>query len=203
MIRVALTKGRLGHDAMSVFKKLNLKKPIDLDSRQLVFSDESFEFILLKPIDVITYVDQGICDLGVLGSDVIMEDHREVYELKDLKFGRCKLVIAGLKGGPDIMSKEPLRVATKYPRIAKSYFMQVGKDIEVVPLKGSVELAPVVGLADCIVDIVESGATLRANNLEVIEDMYDVSARLICNDGSYRFNQKEFVRLLGLIGGKS
>lgn len=195
MLRVGLAKGRLCESAIESFKKLNLNEVIDVKSRRLVFKDEEnqVEYILLKPSDVVTYVENGVCDLGVVGSDVIMERDEMVYELADLKFGKCKFSIATLKDATDIMALDVIRVATKYPKVAKKYFDEMGKLIEIIKLNGSVELAPIVGLADCIVDIVETGNTLRANNLEVVEDMFDVSARLICNSISYRFYKPTLV----------
>lgn len=189
MIRIGVAKGRLCESAIKSFKKLKLNDVIDLKSRQLVFRDEEnqVEYVLLKPSDVVTYVENGVCDLGVVGSDVIMERDEKVYELADLEFGRCKFSIATMREAEDIMTLDNLRVATKYPNVARNYFDEMGKSIEIIPLNGSVELAPVVGLSDCIVDIVETGNTLKANNLIVVEDMYDVSARLICNSISYRF----------------
>jgi ATP phosphoribosyltransferase len=195
MLRVGLAKGRLCESAIESFKKLNLNEVIDVKSRRLVFKDEDnqVEYILLKPSDVVTYVENGVCDLGVVGSDVIMERDEMVYELADLKFGKCKFSIATLKDSTDVMALDVIRVATKYPKVAKRYFNELGKTIEIIPLNGSVELAPIVGLSDCIVDIVETGNTLRANNLEVVEDMFDVSARLICNSISYRFHKPTLV----------
>lgn len=195
MLRVGLAKGRLCKAAMDSFKKLNLNEVIDLDSRKLVFMDDEnqIEYILLKPSDVVTYVENGVCDLGVVGSDVIMEREEMVYELADLKFGKCKFSIAVKKNQENIMNLERIRVATKYPNVARKYFNELGKEIDIIPLNGSVELAPIVGLSDCIVDIVETGSTLKANDLVVVEDMHEVSARLICNSISYRFHKTTLV----------
>ncbi len=195
MIRVGLAKGRLCESAMKSFEKMNLKQVIDLNSRKLVFHDKEneVEYILLKPSDVVTYVENGVCDLGVVGSDVIMERDEMVYELADLGFGKCKFSIATLKDNEKVLEQNFIKVATKYPNVAKKYFSNMGKEIEIISLNGSVELAPIVGLADCIVDIVETGSTLKANNLVVVEDMHLVSARLICNSVSYRFNKPTLV----------
>jgi len=189
MIRIGLAKGRLCESAIESFRKLKFNEVIDLKSRRLVFRDDEnqVEYILLKPSDVVTYVENGVCDLGVVGSDVIMEREETVYELADLDFGKCKFSIATMRNADDIMAMDSIRVATKYPNVARNYFKEIGKEIEIIPLNGSVELAPLVGLSDCIVDIVETGSTLKANNLVIVEDMYDVSARLICNSISYRF----------------
>lgn len=205
MIRVGLAKGRLCESAMKSFEKMNLKQVIDLKSRKLVFLDEEndVEYILLKPSDVVTYVENGVCDLGVVGSDVIMESDELVYELADLEFGKCKFSIATLKDNEKIMDSDYIKVATKYPNVAKKYFSDMGKEIEIIPLNGSVELAPIVGLSDCIVDIVETGSTLKANNLVVVEDMYEISARLICNSVSYRFNKITLVEWVKALKGVS
>lgn len=198
MIRIALAKGRLSEKAAEKLKEIGIGKVIDLKSRKLVFTDleNQIEYMLLKPSDVVTYVENGIADLGVVGSDVIMEKNQEVYELYDLGFGKCKFSVAILEGTKNLMDKSSLKVATKYPLIAKRYFQEKNKEIKIIPLGGSVELAPVVGLADCIVDLVETGGTLKANNLVVIEDMFKVSARLICNKVSYRFYKSEVVDIV-------
>lgn len=197
-MRIALAKGRLGEKATQLFKEIGLAKGLDLKSRKLVFKDRDrdIEYILLKPSDVVTYVENGVADLGVVGSDVIMEREEEVYELFDLGFGKCKFSIASKKGESDFLNNKLVRVATKYPRVARKYFESINKSIEIIPLNGSVELAPLVGLSDCIVDIVETGNTLRANDLEVLEDMYQVSARLICNKVSYRFYKEEIYEIV-------
>lgn len=194
MLRIGLAKGRLGKAAIKKFEAIEIGEVVDLNSRKLVFTDKKnqVEFILLKPSDVITYVENGVCDLGVVGSDVIMERDELVYELADLGFAKCKFSIAALSS-VDVMSLNPIRVATKYPNVARRYFKDMNKDIEVISLNGSVELAPLVGLADCIVDIVETGSTLKANNLNIVEDMHEVSARLICNSISYQFNKPRFI----------
>lgn len=197
-MRIALAKGRLSEQATEKFKAIGMAECLDLASRKLVFKDteKDIEYMLLKPSDVITYVENGVADLGVVGSDVIMERDEEVYELFDLGFGQCKFSIASKKGNSDFLDQQIIRVATKYPKVAKTYFDSLNKPIEIIPLNGSVELAPLVGLSDCIVDIVETGNTLRANDLEVLEDMYNVSARLICNKVSYRFFKEEIFEII-------
>lgn len=197
MIRIALAKGRLAKSSKKYLDTLEMGNVIDLESRKLVFkdNDRGIEYILLKPSDVLTYVENGVADLGIVGRDVIMEKEQSVYELLDLKFGICKFSIASLEG-ENVLEKNQINVATKYPNVAKRYFKKLNKSINIIPLNGSVELAPLVGLADCIVDIVETGSTLKANNLQVIEDMYHISARLICNPVSYRFLNKEVVDLV-------
>jgi ATP phosphoribosyltransferase len=143
--------------------------------------------MLVKPSDVMTYVEKGVADLGVIGKDNILEEDLDVYELIDLGFGRCKFSVAGKKGEVIHQRDDVLRVATKYPKVALNFFNLRNQPIDIIKLNGSVELAPLVGLADVIVDIVETGSTLRANGLDVLEDMYDISAKLIANRVSYRF----------------
>lgn len=203
MIRIALAKGRLSEQSTEEFKNIGIGKCIDLKSRKLVFRDEEnqVEYILLKPSDVLTYVENGVADMGVVGSDVIMESKEEVYELYDFGFGKCKFSIACKNEDKDVLDKSYLKVATKYPKVSKKYFSSLNKSIEIIPLGGSVELAPLVGLSDVIVDIVETGSTLKANNLKIIEDMYNISARLICNKVSYRFNKPEMMDIVNKLKG--
>lgn len=188
-ITIALSKGRLGDEAYKVFNKAGLGNCIDLDSRKLIFKDKEnkINFIYVKPTDVLTYVEKGVADLGVVGKDVILESDNDVYEILDLGFGKCKFSIAGIKGESVYKKDEILRVGTKYPKVSQKYFDERGQKIEIIKLNGSVELAPLVGLSDVIVDLVETGNTLKANGLQVIEDMLHISAKLICNRVSYRF----------------
>ncbi|MDD2482420.1 MAG: ATP phosphoribosyltransferase [Lutispora sp.] len=188
-INIALAKGRLGDEAYKLLKSKGLGESIDPNSRKLIFKDEEkkISFIYVKPWDVVTYVQNGVADLGVVGKDVILESDNDVYEILDLGFGKCKFSIAGVKGEKIYKKDEILRVATKYPKISEKFFDERGQKIKLIKLNGSVELAPLVGLSDVIVDLVETGKTLKANGLEVIEDMFDVSAKLICNRVSYRF----------------
>ena len=203
MIRIALAKGRLSEESTKNFKRIGIGECIDLKSRKLVFTDEEnqVEYILLKPSDVVTYVENGVADMGVVGSDVIMESEEEVYELFDFGFGVCKFSIACRKEDRNILDKSVLKVATKYPKVATKYFNALNKKIKIIPLGGSVELAPLVGLSDVIVDIVETGNTLRANDLMIIEDMYQISARLICNKVSYRFNKSKMMDIVERLRG--
>jgi ATP phosphoribosyltransferase len=195
---IALPKGRLGDDAI---KKLNLvgyPNVIDPKSRKLIFEDDENELIymFIKPIDVLTYVVNGIADIGIIGKDIIMEKKEDIYELIDLSFGKCTFAVAGFKFGSNKNKDELLKIATKYPNITKQYFSDKNQDIEIFELNGSVELGPIVGLSDVIVDIVETGSTLKANGLEVIENMYDISARLISNKASYRFKRTQIQTLV-------
>lgn len=197
-ITIALSKGRIGKQADDVFKKIGLGDCIDLDSRKLIFKDDinKINYIYVKPSDVVTYVEKGVTDLGIVGKDTILESDTNVYEVFDLGFGKCKFSIAGIKGEKIYKKDDILKVATKYPEIAKKYFKERQQKIEIIKLNGSVELAPLVGLSDVIVDLVETGNTLRANGLEVIEDMFNISARLISNRVSYRF---KFDRIQNII----
>jgi ATP phosphoribosyltransferase len=152
--------------------------------------------MFVKPIDVITYVENGVADVGVIGKDSILEEEADVYELLDLGFGKCKFSIAGYPGNVLHQKDTVLRIATKYPKVTSSYFQKRNQPIEIIKLNGSVELAPLVGLSDVIVDIVETGSTLKANGLVILEDMIDISAKLIANRVSYRF---KYDRIKGLV----
>ncbi|MGL6107975.1 ATP phosphoribosyltransferase [Romboutsia sp.] len=199
-ITIALSKGRLGNDAYKRLKAMGIGDCIDLDSRKLIFKDDKNKIIYIhvKPSDVVTYVEKGVADLGIVGKDIILENEGDVYEIEDLGFGKCKFSIAGLKGKESIRKDEILKVATKYPEIAKKYFKEREQKIEIIKLNGSVELAPLVGLSDIIVDIVETGSTLNANGLEIIEDMYDISAKLISNRVSYKFKFQKIQNILSM-----
>lgn len=197
-INIALAKGRLGDEAYKLFKDISLGESIFPESRKLIFKDEDrrISFVYVKPWDVVTYVQNGVADLGVVGKDVILESDNDVYEILDLGFGKCKFAVAGIKGKEIYKKDEVLRVATKYPRIAKRYFDERGQKIKLIKLNGSVELAPLVGLSDVIVDLVETGNTLKANGLEILEDMFGITAKLICNRVSYRFKYDRISKLI-------
>ncbi|MFA6877486.1 MAG: ATP phosphoribosyltransferase [Fusobacterium sp.] len=200
-ITIALAKGRLGKQAYKILKKIGLGDSIDLDSRKLIFKDEKnkIDYIYVKPSDVVTYVEKGVADLGIVGKDVILENDTDIYEILDLGFGKCKFSIASIKGQNIYKKDDTLKVATKYPEISKKYFKEKQQKIEIIKLNGSVELAPLVKLSDVIVDLVETGDTLKANGLEVIEDMFNISARLICNRISYRFQYDRIQRITNLL----
>jgi ATP phosphoribosyltransferase len=186
-LTIAMPKGRIFEEALDLWRKAGLPAPPDLDadSRKLIVSlpDAGLAFFLAKPMDVPTYVEYGVADLGVVGKDVLLEVSRDVYELLDLKISPCRIAVAGMPGW-----KPPLhpRVATKYPRIAERYFKEQGQQVEVIHLNGSIELAPLIGLADRIVDIVSTGKTLRENGLVELEQITTVTSRLIANRASYR-----------------
>ena len=196
-LTIALAKGRIEGESFKKFKKMGLGDSIDTDTRKLIFKDEENKIIYIhvKPSDVVTYVEKGVADLGIAGKDTILENETDVYEINDLGFGKCKFAVAGLKGDRE---DEYLKVATKYPNIAKKYFKEKGQKIEIIKLNGSVELAPIVGLSDVIVDIVETGNTLKANGLEILEDICNISARIISNRASYRFKYEQIQNIIRL-----
>jgi len=185
-LRIAMPKGRIYKKAAELFRQAGWSLPEDLDdSRKLIIHipELAMEFIMAKPVDVPTYVEYGVTDLGIVGKDVLVEDNRDVYELLDLGIARCRMSVIGL---PDWKPTLHPRVATKYPNVASKYFRERGQQVEVIKLNGSIELAPLIGLADRIVDMVETGTTLRENGLVEMEKMFDITSRLIANRVSYR-----------------
>lgn len=198
MIRVALPKGRMGDKVYSVFEKIGYgSSGYGGDNRKLVFESDNggASFILVKPSDVTVYVERGAADLGVVGKDVLMEKNPDVYEILDLGVGKCRMAVAAKNGWRDDPS-QPLRVATKYPCVAKSHYAEEGRRIDIIKLNGSIELAPILGMSDVIVDIVETGATLRENDLYVVEEFAESSARLIANKSSYNLASDEMRSLI-------
>ncbi len=198
MIRVALPKGRMGDKVYSVFEKIGYgSSGYGGDNRKLVFESDNggASFILVKPSDVTVYVERGAADLGVVGKDVLMEKSPDVYEILDLGVGKCRMAVAAKNGWRDDPS-QPLRVATKYPCVAKSHYAEEGRRIDIIKLNGSIELAPILGMSDVIVDIVETGATLRENDLYVVEEFAESSARLIANKSSYNLASDEMRSLI-------
>jgi ATP phosphoribosyltransferase len=206
-LNIALPKGRIGKDTLALFNSIGIKSNIfDEDSRKLVLLDEKnlIKYFLVKPIDVPTYVEYGTADMGVVGKDTLMEEGKNLYEVLDLGFGKCKMVVAGFKKqyATNCKLNNP-RVATKYPTIAKEYFSyKRNESIEIIKLNGSVELAPLVGLAEYIVDIVESGKTLKENGLEVLEDIADISARLVVNRVSLKMKKEKINNIIDRIREK-
>lgn len=202
-LNIALAKGRIGNDACKVFKKIGIGDSIDPHSRKLIFKDDEnkVSYVYVKPLDVVTYVQNGVADLGVVGKDIILESDNDVYEIFDLGFGKCKFAVAGMKGQKNYSKDQVIKVATKYPKIAKKYFHEKEQKIQLIKLNGSVELAPLVGLSDVIVDLVETGNTLKANGLQVLEEMFDISARLICNRISYRFKYDRIIKIIECLKG--
>lgn len=198
MIRVALPKGRMGDKVYSVFERIGYgSSGYGGDNRKLVFESDNggASFILVKPSDVTVYVERGAADLGVVGKDVLMEKSPDVYEILDLGVGKCRMAVAAKNGWRDDPS-QPLRVATKYPCVAKSHYAEEGRRIDIIKLNGSIELAPILGMSDVIVDIVETGATLRENDLYVVEEFAESSARLIANKSAYNLASDEMRSLI-------
>lgn len=188
-LNVALPKGRLGEKVYAMFEEAGFECPaIKESNRKLVFENEEkgIRYFWVKPSDVTVYVERGAADIGVAGKDILMEYKPDVYELLDLKIGKCHMAVAA-KEGFNGDKKRTLTVATKFVNIAKEYYSSLGRDIDVVRLNGSIELAPILGLSDVIVDIVETGATLRENKLAVVEKFAEISARLIANKASFKF----------------
>ncbi|GGK27296.1 ATP phosphoribosyltransferase [Caldalkalibacillus thermarum] len=196
MLRIAMPKGRILEEAVELFRQAGYPLPRDLDdSRKLIVEakEANMSFILAKPSDVPTYVEYGTADVGVVGKDVLLEEERDVYELLDLNISHCHLAIAALPDWQPVMYP---KVATKYPRLASQYFREKGQQVEVIKLNGSIELAPIVGLADRIVDIVSTGRTLRENGLVELEKMMDITSRLIANRVSYRMKNAQIEELI-------
>ena len=197
MINIALPKGRLGEKVYKMFEDAGYGCPDIFTGRRLVFEnkDAGVRYFWVKPSDVPIYVERGAADLGVAGRDILLEYEPNVYELKDLGTGICRMAVAAPKGFKDD-SEYPLRVATKFVNIAQSFYSQAGRDIDIIKLNGSIEIAPLLGLSDVIVDLVETGTTLRENGLEVIEEIMEISARLIANKSGYNFKSREINELL-------
>ena len=192
MLNVALPKGRLGEKAYEMFVKAGFPCPEILEeSRKLIFENREagVRFFWVKPSDVAIYVERGAADLGIAGKDILLEYQPEVYELLDLQMGKCRMAVAAKKDFRDDQSRT-LRVATKFTRIARTYYEGLGREIDMIHLNGSIELAPILGLSDVIVDIVETGSTLRENNLQVVEEIVPISARLIANKAGFKFKNK-------------
>ncbi len=199
MINVALPKGRLGETVLDFFEKAGYVCPeIHTPSRKLVFEADGVRYFYVKPSDVSIYVERGVADIGVAGSDILLEYATDVYELLDLGVGKCRMCVAAAKDFEDDRSR-PLRVATKFPNIASKYYFGISRSIDIIKLHGSIELAPILGLSDVIVDIVETGSTLRENGLEVKSSIVPISAQLIANKASYKFKRAELSELVNKI----
>ncbi|MPN08179.1 ATP phosphoribosyltransferase [bioreactor metagenome] len=197
MINVALPKGRLGEKVYKMFEAAGYPCPsIDDNNRKLIFENEEagIRYFWVKPSDVAIYVERGAADLGVAGKDILMEYTPDVYELLDLNIGKCRMAVAAKKNYRDNTEKT-LRVATKFKNIAREYYGKQCRDIDIIKLNGSIELAPILNLSDVIVDIVETGTTLKENNLETIETIVPISARLIANKASFKFKSKQIENL--------
>ena len=201
MINIALPKGRLGEKVYAIFEAVGYGCPSILDNnRKLIFENEEtgVRYFWVKPSDVAIYVERGAADLGVAGKDILLEQVPDIYELLDLDVGKCRMCVAAQKGFRDDINRT-LRVATKFSKIAKDFYAGQSREIDIIKLNGSIELAPILGLSDVIVDIVETGTTLRENDLEVVETITSISARLISNKVSHKFKYEEISRLAGLV----
>ena len=193
MINIALPKGRLGEKTYGLLKNAGYPCPsIEETNRKLIFENEEVgvRYFWVKPSDVAIYVERGAADIGIVGKDILLEYSPDVYELLDLGMGKCRMAVAGPKDFRD-PAGETLRVATKFPNNAMNYYGSKCRDIDIINLNGSIEIAPILGLSDVIVDIVETGTTLKENNLEVLETIVPISARLIANVASYKFKNEE------------
>ena len=196
-MNIALPKGRLGERVYQILEEAGYPCPsIREENRKLVFENPraGVRYFWVKPSDVAIYVERAAADIGIAGKDILLEYQPQVYELLDLGVGRCRMCVAGRKGARESRD-QTLRVATKFPKIAKSHYSALSRDIDIIKLHGSIELAPLLGLSDVIVDIVETGKTLLENDLEVKETIVPISARLIANKVSYKFKYEEITRL--------
>ncbi|MEW9052430.1 MAG: ATP phosphoribosyltransferase [Neobacillus sp.] len=196
-LTIAMPKGRIFEEAAELLRKAEYKLPPEFDENRKLIIDveaENLRFILAKPMDVATYVEHGVADVGIAGKDVLLEEERNVYELLDLKISECYLAVAGLPGTK--MNDVAPKVATKYPNVAAAYFRQQGEQVEIIKLNGSIELAPLIGLSDRIVDIVSTGRTLVENGLVEFERITDVTSRLIVNPVSYRIKDSRINELV-------
>ncbi len=192
ILSVALPKGRLGEKVYNMFEKAGFECPsIKENNRKLIFenAEKHVRFFWVKPSDVAIYVERGAADVGVAGKDILLEYEPMVYELLDMNLGKCRMAVAGKKDFRDD-GQSTLRVATKFSNIAKKYYDSLGRDIDIIHLNGSIELAPILNMADVIVDIVETGTTLKENNLQVLESIFPISARFIANKASFKFKNE-------------
>lgn len=198
MLNIALPKGRLGEKVYAMFEKAGFECPsIKETNRKLIFENEKngVRYFWVKPSDVAIYVERGAADIGVAGKDILLEYTPEVYELMDLDIGKCKMAVAAKEDFRDNPQKT-LRVATKFTNIAKNYYSSIGRDIDIIHLNGSIEIAPILGLSDVIVDIVETGTTLKENNLKVFESIVPISARVIANKSSFKFKNEIIEKII-------
>ncbi len=205
MLNVALPKGRLGEKVYGMFEQAGFECPsIKENNRKLIFENEELgiRYFWVKPSDVAIYVERGAADIGVAGKDILLEYEPDVYELLDLDIGKCRMAVAGKKDFRG-NNQKTLRVATKFTNIAKNYYASLGREIDIIHLNGSIELAPILDLSDVIVDIVETGTTLKENNLEVLETIVPISARLIANKASFRFKNEQIEKILKSLGGQT
>ena len=202
MINIALPKGRLGEKVYAMFEKAGYECPsIKENNRKLIFENEEkgVRYFWVKPSDVAIYVERGAADIGVAGKDILCEYEPDIYELLDLNTGKCRMCVAGKKDFYDDTDRT-LKVATKFVNIASKYYASISRDIDIIKLNGSIEIAPILGLSDVIVDIVETGTTLKENDLGVLETIMPISARLISNKVSFKFKTDEIERIAESLG---
>ncbi len=205
MLNVALPKGRLGEKVYSMFEKAGFECPsIKENNRKLIFENEEagVRYFWVKPSDIAIYVERGVADVGVAGKDILLEYTPDVYELLDLDIGKCRMAVAAKKDFRYDMSRT-LRVATKFKKIASEHYLSKGMDIDIIHLNGSIEIAPILDLSDVIVDIVETGTTLKENNLEVFEEIVPISARLIANKTNYKFKAESIEKIVREISAQT
>ena len=198
-LSIALTKGRLEKQTVSMLEDLGYGiEALKDKGRALVFKDsiEDIQYFLVKSNDCITYVNHGVADIGVVGKDTILENENDTYELLDLKIGKCKFIVASLPQNQLFSKVGHIKIGTKYPTVAKQYFLSKGMNVEIIKIDGSVELAPILGLCDGIVDIMETGTTLKENGLVVLDTVCDISARVIVNKASFKLKHSEVMKVI-------
>lgn len=198
-LRMALTKGRLEDKTLTLLESMGYgTEKARNKGRALVLPDtvKDIDYVLVKSNDCITYVEHGVADLGVVGKDTLMEGGKDYYEMLDLKLGKCCFIVGGLPENNPLQKKGHIRIGTKYPNVARDYFASKNLDVEIIKIDGSVELSPLLGLVDGIVDIMETGSTLKANGLVVFDTVCDISARVIVNKASFRMKRKEVMQVL-------
>ncbi len=198
MLNIALPKGRLGEKVYDMFEKAGFPCPsIKENNRKLIFENEEADvrYFWVKPSDVAIYVERGAADIGVAGKDILLEYGPDIYELLDLNIGKCRMCVAGPKDFHDD-KRRTLVVATKFSKTAQAYYSSIGRDIDIIHLNGSIEIAPILGLSDVIVDIVETGTTLKQNDLAVLETIFPISARLIANKSSFKFKTPQMEHII-------
>lgn len=203
-INIALTKGRLEKETVKILEKAGMDcKELKDKGRKLVFNDGNKEvkYFLVKSNDALTYVEHGVADMAVVGKDTILEGSKNYYEIMDLNIGKCKFIVASMPGIDLYNGESHVKIASKYPNVAREYFKNKHMDVEVIKIDGSVELAPILGLCSGIVDIMETGRTLKENGLIVLDEICDLSARIIVNKASFKMKQKEITELVDSIEG--
>ncbi|MGL4569899.1 MAG: ATP phosphoribosyltransferase [Clostridium sp.] len=201
-ISIALTKGRLEKDTVKILEKVGYGiDELKNKGRKLVFNDtkEDIKYFLVKAKDSITYVEHGVADVGVVGKDTLLESEKDYFEVLDLKLGVCKFIVAALPNAKLYEKIGHIKIGTKYPKVCKDYFKKLGMDVEIIKIEGSVELAPILGLCDGIVDIMETGTTLKENGLVVLDEICDISARIIVNKASFKLKKDEIENLINKI----